>query len=148
MEVDTGAAPIPYGRARVAREGTDVTVIALSGMVDEALKAAEALADQDISVEVIDPRTIAPLDIDTIVASIEKTGRAVVTHDAHKTAGAGAEIAALCTERAFGSLTAPVARVTGLDVPIPCGPILSEVYPSAESVGAAIAGLVGKPVAS
>lgn len=148
MDVDTDALPIPYGQARIAREGTDVTVIALSGMVDEALKAAQELEAGGISVEVIDPRTIAPLDIDTIVASIEKTGRAVVTHDAHKTAGAGAEIAALCTERAFSSLSTPVARVTGLDVPIPCGPILSEVYPSAESVSAAVTELVGGAVAT
>ena len=123
---------IPFGRARVAREGTDATVVALSGMVDEALVAADALAERGVSVEVIDPRTLAPLDMDTIVASLRKTMRLVVTHDAHGTAGAGAEIATRCMEQAFDSLDAPVERVCGLDVPIPCAPeAIKAVYPSA-----------------
>jgi pyruvate/2-oxoglutarate/acetoin dehydrogenase E1 component len=115
-------------------------------MVDESLAAAEALAETGISVEVIDPRTIAPLDLDAILTSVHKTGRLAVAHDAHKTCGFGAEIAALCVEHAFDSLDAPVERVAALDVPIPCGPVLSEVYPSAASVVAAVERLLGERV--
>jgi pyruvate/2-oxoglutarate/acetoin dehydrogenase E1 component len=147
-KVDVGAAPIEFGRARVVREGTDATVVALSGMVDETLAAVRVLEERGVSVEVIDPRTIAPLDLDSILASLRKTGRLAVAHDAHKTCGFGAEIAALCMERGFDSLDAPVERIAALDVPIPCGPVLSEVYPSAESVIAAVERLVGEEVRS
>src|SRR5580765_4592162 len=130
---------VPFGRARVVREGTDATVVALSGMVDEAVAAADALAERGISVEVVDPRTLAPLDMETILASLRKTMRLVVTHDAHGTAGAGAEIAARCMEQAFDYLDAPVERVCGLDVPIPCAPeAIKAVYPSADDVAAAV----------
>jgi len=128
---------IPFGKARIAREGTDATVVALSGMVDEALAAADTLAGRGISVEVIDPRTIAPLDMETIVGSLRKTMRLVVTHDAHKTGGFGAELATRCMEEAFDYLDAPVERVCGLDVPIPCGRELDLVYPSADGIVAA-----------
>ena len=106
---------IPFGRARIAREGTDVTVVALSGMVDEALTAADRLAERGISVEVIDPRTLAPLDMDTILGSLRKTMRLAVAHDAHRTLGFGAEIAARCMEEAFDYLDAPVERVACKD---------------------------------
>jgi pyruvate dehydrogenase E1 component beta subunit len=136
---------IPFGQARVVREGTDATVVALSGMVDEAVAAADALAEHGISVEVIDPRTLAPLDMETILASLRKTMRLVVTHDAHGTAGAGAEIAASCMEQAFDYLDAPVERVCGLDVPIPCAPeAIKAVYPSAEDVAAAVERTLGR----
>ena len=114
--------PIPFGQARIAREGTDATVVALSGMVDEALVAADRLAERGISVEVIDPRTLAPLDMETILGSLRKTMRLAVAHDAHRTLGFGAEIAARCMEEAFDYLDAPVERVAALDVPIPCTP--------------------------
>jgi pyruvate/2-oxoglutarate/acetoin dehydrogenase E1 component len=143
-KVDLGRS-IPFGRARVAREGTDATVVALSGMVDEALAAADSLAERGVSVEVIDPRTLAPLDMDTILASLRKTMRLVVTHDAHGTAGAGAEIATRCMEQAFDSLDAPVERVCGLDVPIPCAPeAISAVYPGADDVVAAVERALGR----
>lgn len=142
-DLDLSAPPIPFGSARIVREGTDVTVVALSGMVHEAMDAAATLAERGISVEVIDPRTIVPLDLDTIVGSLKKTMRLVVTHDAHKTAGFGAELSALCMEHAFEYLDAPVERVCALDVPIPCGPVLSEVYPSAKRIVAAAEKLVG-----
>jgi pyruvate dehydrogenase E1 component beta subunit len=142
-EVDLAADPIPFGRARVAREGSDATVVALSGMVDEALSAADTLAGRAISVEVIDPRTIAPLDLETILASLRKTMRLVVCHDAHRTCGFGAELSALCMEQAFDYLDAPVERVAGLDVPIPCGRELADVYPGADDVVAAVERLVG-----
>jgi pyruvate/2-oxoglutarate/acetoin dehydrogenase E1 component len=132
--VDTSAPPIPFGQARIAREGTDVTIVALSAMVDESLVAADILAEEGISVEVIDPRTIQPLDLETILASVRKTMHLVVAHDAHRTGGFGAELTALCVEHAFDYLDAPVERVAALDVPIPCGPAMELVYPSADSV--------------
>ena len=143
-EVDLSAPPVPFGKARVVREGTDATVVALSGMVHEATTAAERLAEDGISVEVIDPRTIVPLDMETILTSLRKTNRLAVTHDAHKQAGFGAELAARCMEEGFDYLDAPVARVCSLDVPIPCGPVLSEVYPDAAKVEAAVRKLVGR----
>ncbi|MFN0156105.1 MAG: alpha-ketoacid dehydrogenase subunit beta [Gaiella sp.] len=136
-EVDLDAPPISFGSARIAREGSDVTIVALSNMVDEALAAAETLDERGISAEVIDPRTIAPLDLETILGSLRKTMRLVITHDAHKTGGFGAELAALCWEHAFDYLDAPVERVCGLDVPIPSGKELEEVYPTAEGIVAA-----------
>ena len=138
-EVELDGAPIPFGSARVLREGTDATVVALSGMVDEAVAAAETLAERGISVEVIDPRTLAPLDLETILTSVRKTLRVAVAHDAHKTGGFGAELAARLMEEAFDYLDAPVERVAALDVPIPCTPGgIAEVYPSADDVVAAV----------
>jgi acetoin:2,6-dichlorophenolindophenol oxidoreductase subunit beta len=130
---------IPFGSARVAREGTDVTVVALSGMVDEALAAAERLDERGVSVEVIDPRTLAPLDMEAILRSLRKTMRLAVAHDAHRTLGFGAEIAARCMEEAFDYLDAPVERVACTDVPIPCTPSgMEAVYPAADDVVAAV----------
>ena len=127
----------------IAREGADVTVVALSGMVDEALTAADRLAERGISVEVIDPRTLAPLDMETILGSLRKTMRLAVAHDAHRTLGFGAEIAARCMEEAFDYLDAPVERVAGTDVPIPCTPSgIEAVYPAADDVVAAVERLV------
>ena len=136
--VEVDGAPIPFGAARVVRAGEDATVVALSNMVDEAVAAADVLAGKGISAEVIDPRTIAPLDLETILGSLRKTMRLVVTHDAHKTGGFGAELAALCWEHAFDYLDAPVERVCGLDVPVPSGKELEEVYPSADAIVAAV----------
>ena len=138
-EVDLGADPIPFGSARIVRPGKDATVVALSGMVGEALDAAERLEQQrGLSVEVIDPRTLAPLDMGTIIASVRRTQHLAVAHDAHRTCGVGAEIAARCMEEAFDYLDAPVERVASLDVPIPCGPLLERVYPSSADVERAI----------
>lgn len=126
---------IPFGQADVKRTGSDVTVVAIASMVPDALEAAEALAPEGISVEVIDPRTLAPLDLDTIVASVEKTGRLVVAHKAHKTGGGGAEIAQAVTERAFHALDAPVARVAGRDMPIPASQTLeATIFPSTQDI--------------
>jgi pyruvate dehydrogenase E1 component beta subunit len=142
-EVDIDGGLIPFGAARVAREGSDATVVALSGMVDEALAAADVLADRGVSVEVIDPRTIAPLDLETILSSVRRTMRVAVAHDAHRTGGFGAELAARIMEEAFDSLDAPVERVASLDVPIPCTPDgIAAVYPSAGDVVAAVERLV------
>lgn len=136
---------IPFGSARIARKGTDVTIVALSAMVDEALLAAEALSKQGIEAEVIDPRTIAPLDMETILTSLRKTMRMVIVHDAHKTCGFGAELAARCMEEAFDYLDAPVERVCGLDVPVPCAPdALAAVYPDSAAIIAAAQRTLGR----
>ena len=110
---------IPLGKARLVQEGKDVTVIAWGAMVREALNAAEQMKADKVDVEIIDLRTISPMDVDTIITSIRKTGRAVVVHEAPKTCGLGAEIIALINEKAFLSLQAPIERVTGFDIPVP-----------------------------
>lgn len=126
---------IPFGKADIKRAGKDVTVLALSAMVPKALKAADELAGEGIQVEVIDPRTLAPLDIDTIIKSVEKTGRLVITHVAHKTGGAGAEIAQQVMEQAFDSLDGPVVRVAAADVPIAASqPLEKAVYPDTRDI--------------
>ncbi|MGQ0761396.1 MAG: pyruvate dehydrogenase complex E1 component subunit beta [Acidobacteriota bacterium] len=110
---------IPLGVADVKREGTDATIIARSLMVPTALKAAEELEKEGIHCEVIDPRTIRPLDIDTIITSVQKTNRVVVAEESHPFCGVAAEITAQIQERAFDYLDAPVKRVSGVDVPMP-----------------------------
>jgi pyruvate dehydrogenase E1 component beta subunit len=118
-EVPEGDYAIPLGKARLVQEGKDVTVIAWGAMVREVLNAAEQLKGDKIELEIIDLRTISPIDIDTIVSSIRKTGRGVIVHEAPKTCGLGAEIIALINEKALLSLQAPVERVTGFDIPFP-----------------------------
>ena len=110
---------IPLGVADVKREGTDCTIVARSLMVPLALQAAEKLQEQGVSCEVIDPRTIRPLDIDTIVESVKKTNRVVVAEESHAVCGVNAEISTQIMERAFDYLDAPVKRVSGADVPMP-----------------------------
>jgi pyruvate dehydrogenase E1 component beta subunit len=118
-EVPDGDYTIPLGKARLVQEGKDVTVVAWGAMVREALNAAEQLRGDKIDLEIIDLRTISPLDAETIVTSIRKTGRGVIVHEAPKTCGLGAEIIALINEKAFLSLQAPIERVTGFDIPVP-----------------------------
>jgi acetoin:2,6-dichlorophenolindophenol oxidoreductase subunit beta len=128
---------IPLGVADVKREGADVTVVAVAWLVHEALAAAEALAAEGISVEVVDPRTLVPLDAETIRESVRKTGRLVIADEAGPTAGFSAEVAALVTEDAatFSRLKAPVKRVCALQVPIPYSPVLeSAVFPDRERI--------------
>jgi pyruvate dehydrogenase E1 component beta subunit len=136
--VDLSAEPIPFGKARTVRPGSDVTIVALSALVHEAVAAAEKVAARGIDVEVIDPRTLNPFDMDAILESVRRTNHLIVAHDAHKTCGVGAEIAARCMEEAFDFLDAPVERVCGLDVPVPSGPLLTEVYPTEDDIVAAI----------
>ena len=130
---------VPFGQAAVVREGTDVTVVATGLMVGRAVQAAERLSADGISVEVIDPRTLVPLDIETIVASVEKTSRALVVHEAVRTGGAGAEIAAQIQEKAFFSLDAPVWRLGALDTPLPQDPELEQLcIPSVADIEGAV----------
>jgi pyruvate/2-oxoglutarate/acetoin dehydrogenase E1 component len=130
---------VPWGQANVVRAGTDVTVVALSDMVDFSLKAADRLAEEGISVEVIDPRTLAPLDIETILTSVKKTGRMVVAHEACVTGGVGAEIAAQVGYRALDYLAAPIERVGAQDSPIPFAPILErQILPDDQTVVEAV----------
>ncbi len=119
---------IPLGVADIKREGTDVTVVATGWMVKEALDAAEELAQRGISAEIIDPRTLSPLDMDTIVRSVQKTSRAVVVQEAVNFCGLGAEIAASIQERAFDDLDAPVKRVGAPFSPVPFAPVLEQAW--------------------
>ena len=132
---------IPFGHARVLREGAHVTLVAISGTVPHALAAADEVEQEGVTVEVIDPRTLAPLDLDTIVSSVRKTRRLLITHDAHRTCGVAAEIAQQVSEEAFQYLDAPVRRVTGLDAPIPSGPLHKHVVPTRDSLAEALRGL-------
>lgn len=118
---------IPFGVADVKREGADVTVVATSSMVYTALEAADILAKEGISVEVVDPRTVSPLDIDTILASVQKTHRALVVDEGYRSFGVTAEIAAQIAEKAFDYLDAPVKRYAAMDVPVPFSPTLEDV---------------------
>ncbi len=129
---------VPFGQANVIREGEDVTIVALSDMVQYSLKAADQLADLGISAEVIDPRTLAPLDISTVVQSVKKTGRLIVAHEANLTGGVGGEITSQVVYQAFDYLLAPVERVAAKDSPVPFNPRLEkEVLPDDRDVVAA-----------
>ena len=144
-EVPDELPPVPIGVARTLREGGDVTIVATSRMVGEALAAAEALAGQGISAEVIDPRTLVPLDLDAIVASTKRTGRLVVAHEAVRFCGVGAEIAASAAAAAFDYLDAPVERVGAPFAPIPLSPPLEDAYlPGAADVVAAALATFGR----
>jgi len=130
---------IPFGQADVKREGTDVTVVATMAMVHKALAAAEELAKDGISVEVVDPRTLTPLDVETIVNSVKKTRRLVVVHEAVKHGGAGGEIVASVVEETFDYLDAPPKRVAAPFTPVPFSPVLEQAFiPSVEKIVAAV----------
>jgi pyruvate dehydrogenase E1 component beta subunit len=138
-EVPEGDYLVPLGKAAVRRQGSDVTVVAIGDAVPAALKAATALEGDGVDIEVIDPRSLVPLDKDTILSSVEKTGRLVIADPAHKTCGAAAEIAAIAAEEAFASLRAPIARVVAPDVHPPFSPALeSLMYPTPAKIGAAV----------
>jgi acetoin:2,6-dichlorophenolindophenol oxidoreductase subunit beta len=131
--------PVPLGKARVHREGTDVTVVATGPLVHQALSAAEEAEKEGISVEVVDPRTLQPLDEETIVASVKKTNRCVVAHEAVTRMGFGAEIAAVLQYQAFDWLDAPIERVGAPFTPLPFAPVMEEfVVPHSEEVLAAV----------
>ena len=135
---------IPLGQGEVKREGTDVSIIAIAGAVPIALKAAQRLAQHNISAEVIDPRSLVPLDRELILKSARKTGRAITVDPAHQTCSAASEIAATIAEHAFSSLRGPVIRVTTPDTHLPFSPAIEKsLYPSVERIFAAACRLVG-----
>jgi len=135
---------VPFGQAAVRRKGKDVTIIGLQRMVEIALEAADQLAEDGIEAEVIDPRTIVPLDIETIANSVKKTHRAVIVHEAHERVGFGAEIVAQIVTNAFDYLDAPPLRLANPNVPTPFSRSLEELsIPSAAQVAQAVRGLVG-----
>jgi pyruvate dehydrogenase E1 component beta subunit len=139
---------VPIGRARVARRGRDVTIVALSRLVGEALAAADRLAEEGIDAEVIDPRTIVPLDIEAIVESVRRTNRLVVAHEAVRFAGFGAEIAAEAGLAAFDFLDAPVERVGAPFTPVPFSPPLEDAWlPGRDDIHTAARATLGLPVA-
>jgi pyruvate dehydrogenase E1 component beta subunit len=144
-EVPDGEYTIPFGVADVRRVGEDLTIVATSSMVRVALAAAEQLESEGISAEVIDPRTLVPLDEDALVRSAEKTGRVIVVDEGHQRYGVSAELAAVIADRAFYSLDAPVRRLAALDVPIPFSPPLEdETVPTPDLVAQAARELCGK----
>ena len=138
---------IPLGTAHIARPGADVTVVAYGRMLNESLVAAKQLADEGIDCEVIDPRTLQPLDTPTIVASVRRTNRAIVVHEAVRFGGLGAEIAAQIQEEAFDHLDGPVARVGAPFSPVPFSPALEQHYvPDAASIAAGIRQVMARPL--
>ncbi len=140
--VPEGPYAIPLGKAEIKRAGTDVTVVATQVMVQRALAAAADLAQEGISVEVIDPRTLVPLDEETILASVGKTGRLIIAHEAVKRGGFGAEVAALVSEKAIDLLDAPIVRVAARPVPMPYNDTLERAtIPSQQDIVAAVRGL-------
>jgi pyruvate/2-oxoglutarate/acetoin dehydrogenase E1 component len=130
---------LPFGVADVKREGSDVTVVATMFMVHKAITAAEILQKEGVNVEIVDPRTLTPLDTETICKSAKKTGRVVIVSEDCRTAGVSAEIAAIIAEKAIDYLDAPVKRVTAYDSPIPFSPPLEQfIIPTEQSIVQAV----------
>ena len=139
QEVPEGEYVVPLGRAAIVRPGRDATVVAYGSMLHHALQVAEELSREGIALEVVDLRTLVPLDEETVLDSVRRTNRVVVASEANRTCGFAAEVAARITERAFKWLDAPVVRVTAADVPTPFAPTLEqEVLPSAQRLKAAV----------
>ena len=138
---------VPIGKARVMRSGNDVTIVGSSYMALEAVRAAEALAAEGVGAEVIDLRSLRPLDAETVVDSVRKTGRLVVADHSWREFGTAAEIVALATERAFSALKAAPVRITLPDSPVPSSPALADsYYPRAPHIAAAVNRMLGRPV--
>jgi pyruvate/2-oxoglutarate/acetoin dehydrogenase E1 component len=143
-QVPDGEHLVPLGKAAIKREGQHVTVIAIGAMVSRALKVAAKLAGEGVSVEVLDPRTLVPLDEEAILTSVAKTNRVVIADEGHLRGGAAADIAALIAEKAFDSLDAPIKRVAAPDVPIPFSPPLEKaVIPGEAQIEAGIRAVLG-----
>jgi pyruvate dehydrogenase E1 component beta subunit len=143
-DVPTGEYTVPFGQARVAREGKDVTVVALAGMVPHAESSAAALEKEGISVEIIDPRTLVPLDSAAILKSVAKTGRLVVAEESRLINGLGAEVLAIIASENPSLLKAPARRVAAPMIPVPSSPVLEEMYlPDADDITASIKEIAG-----
>ena len=139
MEVPEGAYEVPLGKAAVRRSGSDLTIVAISRMVHEAMSAADQLSELGLEVEVIDARSISPFDTDTVVESIKKTHRGLVVHEAVKFGGFGGEITAQIQEQAFDYLDAPIMRVGAPFCPVPFSPALEQIYmPNADAIVAKV----------
>ncbi len=137
--VPDGDHVVPLGKGAVKRAGTDVTIVAIGAMVAKALRVAEELAQDGISAEVFDPRTLVPLDEEGLLASVAKTGRVVIADEGHLRGGAAADLAAIIIDKGFDYLNAPIKRVTALDTPIPFSPPLEEfVLPNEAKIKAAV----------
>ncbi len=134
---------IPFGQARIAREGTDATVVAIAGMVSRTLAACDGLAAEGISIEVIDPRTLVPFDIDAVLASVHKTGRLLIVDEDYSPCGLASEVGMQVMERGFDDLDAPVARLTGAQTPVPySAPLEGAIIPNAQTIVQAIRALL------
>lgn len=131
---DLPADPLAFTRARTVRAGTDATLVAYGPLVQTALEAAEVAADEGVDLEVIDLRSLAPLDVDAVAASVEKTGRLVITHEAQRSGGVGAELAASITERCFDLLEEAPVRVTGFDTPYPASALEDHFLPDLDRI--------------
>ncbi len=143
--VPTEEYTIPFGQARIVREGRDATVVALSSMVDKAIVASERLAKDGYSIEIVDPRTLAPLDLDTILESVHKTGRLLVVDENFQPCGIGAEIAAGVIDQAFDDLDAPIKRLNGAHTPVPYSPTLEgAIVPTVDTIEQAIRDLLAE----
>jgi pyruvate dehydrogenase E1 component beta subunit len=144
-DVPEGAHLVPLGKAAIRRRGSDVTLVSYAKTVHKCMEAAADLDQRGISAEVIDLRSLKPLDEATILASVRRTGRLVVVHEAGRPCGVGAEIAALVSEHAFDALKAPVKRITGPDVPAPASYVLEQAFiPQASAIVAAATSLVAR----
>ena len=136
---------VPFGKASIVRPGKDVTLVGIGIMVQKSLEAAEKLATMGIDAEVVDPRTLVPLDKDTIIQSVAKTGRVVISHEAHRRSGPGAEIAAVLAEEAIEYLDGPIIRIGAMNVPLPYSPELeNHVLPGTDDIVNAAMRLCGK----
>jgi acetoin:2,6-dichlorophenolindophenol oxidoreductase subunit beta len=145
--VDDEAVPIPLGRAKVLCPGTDITMLAWGGAITATIEAAELLAAEGVSAEVLDLRTLVPLDTEAILTSVKKTRRAAVIHSATRFAGPGAEIAALISEELFDDLRGPTLRLGALDAPIPYSrDLLAEFFPTRRSIADSVLKAVGAGV--
>jgi acetoin:2,6-dichlorophenolindophenol oxidoreductase subunit beta len=140
---------IPFGEANIVREGSDVTIVALGRMVNHAEQAAEQLDDEGIDCEIIDPRTTSPMDWETILESVEATGRLVAADEAHPRCGIAADIVARVAQDAFSDLKAPPRMVTAPHTPVPFSPVLEDAYvPTTESIADAVRDVAGAPAAT
>ncbi len=148
-EVDDGPVAMPLGPAAIRRAGSDITIVANSYMVAESLLAATYLMEHGIDVEIVDPVCLAPLDTETILASVRKTGRALIVDTSWVTCGVSAEIAAICAEQAFGDLKGPVRRLGNKPVTCPVSkPLEEEFYPNALKIAEAVCEMLGRPMPS
>jgi len=144
-QIPEGDQIVPIGKARIVTEGSDVTIVATAKMQETALEAAQELSTNGISIEVIDPRSLAPLDIETIVASVKKTNRLIIVHEAVETGGIGAEIAAKVQQDALYYLDSPILRVAAPFAPVPASPALEKVFvPGKEQIVAAARRVLNK----